>query len=152
LKMLAEERGVEISDDEVGEILGDMKEMPPHPEVDPVGKHCTADVAADRRPVLGVCDDGAPHAAHAGEFVRCLSGAGAKAVLVARCGGDRRRGADCDLLILQPDNALAAGHRGLARSGGPGSPVAMAVFGLRSSRSHSGGVAGSPEGAVVASR
>ena len=34
LKMLAEERGVEISDDEVGEILGSMKEMPPHPEVE----------------------------------------------------------------------------------------------------------------------
>ena len=33
LKMLAESRGVEISDDEVGEILGTMKEMPPHPEV-----------------------------------------------------------------------------------------------------------------------
>ncbi len=34
LKMLAEERGVEISDDKVGEILGSMKEMPPHPEVE----------------------------------------------------------------------------------------------------------------------
>jgi 2-haloacid dehalogenase len=34
LKMLAEERGVEISDDEVGGILGGMKEMPPHPEVE----------------------------------------------------------------------------------------------------------------------
>ena len=34
LKMLAEGRGVEISDDEVGEILGGMKEMPPHPEVE----------------------------------------------------------------------------------------------------------------------
>jgi 2-haloacid dehalogenase len=34
LKMLAEARGVGISDDEVGEILGTMKEMPPHPEVE----------------------------------------------------------------------------------------------------------------------
>jgi 2-haloacid dehalogenase len=34
LKMLAESRGVELSDDEVGEILSDMKEMPPHPEVE----------------------------------------------------------------------------------------------------------------------
>jgi 2-haloacid dehalogenase len=34
LKMLAEARGVKISDDEVGEILGGMKEMPPHPEVE----------------------------------------------------------------------------------------------------------------------
>jgi 2-haloacid dehalogenase len=34
LKMLAEARGVEVSDDEVGEILGTMKEMPPHPEVE----------------------------------------------------------------------------------------------------------------------
>lgn len=34
LKMLAESRGVELSDDEVGQILGDMKEMPPHPEVE----------------------------------------------------------------------------------------------------------------------
>jgi 2-haloacid dehalogenase len=34
LKMLAESRGVDISDDEVGEILGAMKEMPPHPEVE----------------------------------------------------------------------------------------------------------------------
>src|SRR4028119_2414188 len=34
LKMLAESRDVEISDDEVGEILGGMKEMPPHPEVE----------------------------------------------------------------------------------------------------------------------
>src|SRR3712207_347761 len=34
LKMLAEERDVEISDDEVGEILDGMKEMPPHAEVE----------------------------------------------------------------------------------------------------------------------
>ena len=34
LKMLAEGRGIELSDDEVGEILGAMKEMPPHPEVE----------------------------------------------------------------------------------------------------------------------
>ena len=34
LKMLAESRGVELSDDEVGEILGGMKQMPPHPEVE----------------------------------------------------------------------------------------------------------------------
>lgn len=34
LKMLAEGQGVEISDDEVDEILGTMKEMPPHPEVE----------------------------------------------------------------------------------------------------------------------
>lgn len=34
LKMLAEERGVEISDDQVGEILGSLKEMPPYPEVE----------------------------------------------------------------------------------------------------------------------
>ena len=34
MKMLAESRGVELSDDEVGEILGGMKQMPPHPEVE----------------------------------------------------------------------------------------------------------------------
>ena len=34
LKMLAESRGVKLSDDEVGEILGAMEEMPPHPEVE----------------------------------------------------------------------------------------------------------------------
>ncbi|MBV9454450.1 MAG: haloacid dehalogenase type II [Rubrobacter sp.] len=34
LKMLAESSGVELSDDEVGEVLGYMKEMPPHPEVE----------------------------------------------------------------------------------------------------------------------
>jgi 2-haloacid dehalogenase len=34
LKMLAEGRGIELSDDEVAEILGAMKEMPPHPEVE----------------------------------------------------------------------------------------------------------------------
>jgi hypothetical protein len=36
------------------------------------------------------------------------------------------------------------------RSGGPGSPVAMAVSGLRSSFTHIGGVAGSTEGVLVA--
>jgi 2-haloacid dehalogenase len=34
LKMLATSRGVELSDDDVGEILAHMKEMPPHPEVE----------------------------------------------------------------------------------------------------------------------
>ncbi len=34
LKMLADSRSVKLSDDEVGDILGAMKEMPPHPEVE----------------------------------------------------------------------------------------------------------------------
>lgn len=33
LKMLAEERGVEISEEDQGEILGGMRQLPPHPEV-----------------------------------------------------------------------------------------------------------------------
>jgi 2-haloacid dehalogenase len=32
--MLADSRSVKLSDDEVGDILGAMKEMPPHPEVE----------------------------------------------------------------------------------------------------------------------
>ncbi|MGI8650788.1 MAG: haloacid dehalogenase type II [Rubrobacter sp.] len=34
LKMVAEGRGIEVSDEEVGEVLGGMKELPPHPEVE----------------------------------------------------------------------------------------------------------------------
>lgn len=34
LKMVAEGRGVEVSDEEVGEVLGGMKDLPPHPEVE----------------------------------------------------------------------------------------------------------------------
>ncbi len=33
LKMLAEERGVEISEEDQGDVLGDMRQLPPHPEV-----------------------------------------------------------------------------------------------------------------------
>jgi 2-haloacid dehalogenase len=33
LKMLAEERGVEITEEDQGEVLGDMRQLPPHPEV-----------------------------------------------------------------------------------------------------------------------
>src|SRR5919112_907586 len=116
----------------------------------PVGKHSAAGVDPDRGPVLGLRYDSAAHAAHAREPDRCLAGAGTKALLVARRGRDRRRGADRDLLVLHPDDALAAGHRGLAPSGGPGNPVAVAVSGLRSSCSYSGGVAGSTEGFLVA--
>ena len=39
LKMLAEARGVEFSDDEVGEILDTMKVIPSHPEGDEVLSH-----------------------------------------------------------------------------------------------------------------
>lgn len=33
LEMIAERRGIELTDDEKGEILGGMAELPPHPEV-----------------------------------------------------------------------------------------------------------------------
>src|SRR5215203_6900822 len=76
----------------------------------------------------------------------------AKTLLVARRIRDQRRGADLDLLVLHSDDSPADSHRGFGRSGSPGSPVAMAASGLRSSCSHTGGVAGSTEGVVVARR
>src|SRR5919107_2636024 len=115
-----------------------------------MGKHSAPNVAQHWPSVLGLRDDGTPYIAHACESGCGLAGPRSKTVLVARCGGDRRRGADCDLLILHSDDGLAAGHRGLARGGGPGSPVTMAASGLRASCSHFGGVAGSPEGVIVA--
>src|SRR5829696_4247418 len=118
----------------------------------PVAEHSATDVAQHRPRVLDLRDDGAPHAAHARECGRCLAGPGAKTLLVARRIRDQRRGADLDLLVLHSDDTPADGHRGDARSGSPGSPVAMAASGLRSSCSHTGDVAGSTEGVVVARR
>jgi hypothetical protein len=73
-------------------------------------------------------------------------------ILVAGRILDQRRGADLDLLVLHSDDNPADGHRGPARSGSPGSPVAMAASGLQSSCSHAGGVVGSAEGVLVARR
>jgi hypothetical protein len=118
----------------------------------PVAEHSPTDVAQHRPRVLGLRDDCAPHAAHPRQCGRCLAGAGAKTLLVARRILNQRRGADLDVLILHSDDTPADDHRGFGRSGSPGSPVAIAASGLRSSCSHTGGVAGSTEGAVVARR
>ena len=118
----------------------------------PLGEQPAADVAQHRPRVLGLRYDGAPHAAHTRQLGRCLAGAGAKALLVARCGRDQYRGADRDLLVLHPNDALAAGHQGFTPSGGSGGPVAMAASGLRPSCSHSGGVACSTQGVLLAGK
>jgi hypothetical protein len=115
-------------------------------------KHSAADVAQHRPHVLGLRDHGAPHAAHARESGRCLARPGTKAVLVARRACDHRHGAERDLLVLHSDDSPADGHRGVARSGGQGSPVAMEASELRSACSHSRGVVGSTKGVVVASQ
>ena len=77
------------------------------------------------------------------ECGRCLARPGARTLLVARrIPRSASLNADLDLLVLHSDDTPADDHQGDAPSGSPGSPVAMAASGLRSSCSHTGGVAG----------
>jgi hypothetical protein len=111
-----------------------------------VGEHSSPSMAKHRAYILGLCDLRAAYSAHNRQPHRCLVDSGSNAFLVSGGCLHRHSRTGRHVFVLHTDDGDADEHRRLGRWRRQGSPLAMAAYEPRASRTHASRLACGAEG------